>query len=138
MALVQRAWFFLIFITVFLTLCVVRLDRDTKWLWHLVFIPIWILDAVAITSLIVLSIMHFKSGQNPYPEFTIGKWRKIWLLYLYILKLIFLLTLCAKLDGLTDASYLEVFIPLWFLLVSIGVDAIMATVKSARAQTHRD
>ena len=132
MTLVQRAWFVLVFSTVFLILCVVQLDRRTKWLWHLVFIPLWILDAVVITALVVLIIMHFKSGRNPYPDINLGKRRKIWLLYLTLLKLAFLLALCARLDGLTDAAYVQIFIPLWLLLLSLAGDAILATVKSAR------
>ena len=138
MTLVQRAWLVLIFSTVFLILCVVQLDRRKKWLWHLVFIPFWILDAVIITSLIILLIMHYKTGHNPYPDFNLGKRRKIWLLYLTLLKLTFLLALCAKLDGLTDAAYVQIFIPLWILLVSIGGDAIVATVRSARHPNHRE
>jgi len=138
MTLVQRAWVFLVLSTVFLILCVLQLDRRTKWLWHLVFIPLWILNAVVITSLIVLIVLHFKSGHNPYPNFNLGKRRKLWLLYLSILKLCFLLTLCARLDGLTNAPYTQIFIPLWLLLVSLGADALVATVKSARQQNRRD
>ena len=138
MALVQRSLSFWIFTTVFLILCVFRLDRRTNWLWHLVFIPVWVLDAITMTTLIVLSIMHFKSGHNPYPDLTLGKWRKIWILFLYLLKLIFLLKLCARLDGLTNASYFEVFIPLWILLACVGVDATVATVYSAANPSHRD
>ena len=138
MTLVQRAWLILIFSTVFLILCVVQLDRSKKWLWHLVFIPLWILDAVTITSLIVLIVMHYKSGRNPYPELNLGKHRKLWLLFLTVLKLTFLLALCAKLDGLTDAPYVQIFIPLWFLLLSVGADALVATVKSARNPDHRE
>ena len=128
----------LIFSTVFLILCVVQLDRQSKWLWHLVFIPLWILDAVTMTSLVILAIMHFKSGRNPYPEVNLDIRRKLLLLYLLVLKLAFLLALCAKLDGLTDAPYVQIFIPLWFLLLSVGADAILATVKSAKDEDHRE
>lgn len=130
--LVRRVWFVLIFTTVFLILCVVQLERRKKWLWHLVFIPLWILDAVTITSLIIWVILH-----SPHPEFNVGLRRKLWLLYLIILKLAFLLALCAKLDGLTKAPYSQIFIPLWFLLFSIGADAIVATVRSARNEDRR-
>ena len=138
MKFVQRAWLVLIFLTGFLIFCVAQLDRSKKWLWHLVFIPLWILDAVIITSLIVLLIMHYKTGHNPYPDLNLGKRRKIWLLYLTLLKLTFLLTLCARLDGLIDATYVQIFIPLWLLLVSIGADAIIATVHSVTHPNHRE
>lgn len=138
MALVQRSWAFWIFATIFLILCVIRLDRKTLWLWHLVFIPLWILDAITITALILLSIIHFKSGHDPYTELDLGKWRKIWLLYLFVWKLTFLLTLCAKLDGLTTASYFFVFIPLWILLISAAADAAIATIRSAANASYRD
>ena len=138
MALVHRSWIFWIFSTLFLILCVIRLDRRTNWLWYLVFIPVWVLDAITMICLLIFTIMHIKSEQNPYGDFDVSKQRKIWLLCIYLFKLAFLLTLCAKLDGKTSASYYEVFIPLWIFLILIGIDAYRASVKSAMNTAHRD
>jgi len=131
MAFVGRATVFWIQITFFLLFVVLKLDGTTNWLWHFVFIPIWILDIVTIVYLASFLIAHYRTGRTPYEinDVQLTKYRKIWLLTVYLFKVIFTILLCLKLDGFINISYMFVCLPLWIMLVMLTGDAYVATWK---------
>ena len=137
MALVGRVTVLWILSSLFMLFVVLKLDGTTTWAWFLVFIPIWILDVFSIIYLIIFIVSDYRGNQLRAIEFNVSKLRKFWLICMFMLKMCFLLMLCAKLDGLVDTSLIYVFIPLWLLLIMLIVDSYVATWKEGKKQVRR-
>ncbi|XP_067861083.1 transmembrane protein 60-like [Heptranchias perlo] len=119
MSLAQRVLMTWLFTLLFLIVLVLKLDDKAPWNWFLVFIPLWIFDAILLVVLIVKIIGRCKSG---YDRNGSNLKKKIWYLCAMLLKLGFLLALCARLEQFTQMELTFVFIPLWLLLIGAMVD----------------
>ncbi|XP_067284751.1 transmembrane protein 60-like [Pseudorasbora parva] len=107
MSLAQRVLLTWIFALVFLVLLVLKLDGKVKWSWFLVFLPVWVLDAVLLL-LLGLRLGRCRAGSDPRLE--------LWNLLALMLKLSFCLSLCARLELLMLLRPLIICVPLWTLL----------------------
>ncbi|KAJ8386935.1 hypothetical protein AAFF_G00165320 [Aldrovandia affinis] len=95
---------------------VLKLDEKVHWNWFLIFLPVWIFDAILLLMLAVKMAGRCKPGYDPRNGSQDLR-KKAWYLVAMLLKLAFCLTLCAKLQGLNDIKLTFVCIPLWALLI---------------------
>ena len=130
MAMRQRVlgvWCVLLLFMIFL---VVRIENEAGWNWFLVFIPLFVFDALALCFIITKLIQHRKNGFDA-SEISYG--RKLWCLAMFSLKLAFLILLGCRLQDIITISYYQVFIPLWLLLLGLACDVsawVWITAKS--------
>ncbi|KAG7455824.1 hypothetical protein MATL_G00245140 [Megalops atlanticus] len=116
MSLAQRVLLTWIFTLVFLIMLVLKLDEKVQWNWFLIFLPVWVFDAILLLMLIVKMAGRCKPGYDPRNGSQDLR-KKAWYLVAMLLKLAFCLTLCARLQHLTDMKLTFVCIPLWALLI---------------------
>ncbi|KAK3775542.1 hypothetical protein RRG08_048178 [Elysia crispata] len=122
MAAVQKALFSSGILLVTAILFALRVDKSVDWNWFLIFIPLWLFDAVMITYIIVNIIIHFRTslcGNVDRNDMT--KNRKYGLLVFCVFKIAFQVLLCLRLEGFQISLY-YVLIPLWAVLVAGLVD----------------
>ncbi|GFO45737.1 transmembrane protein 60 [Plakobranchus ocellatus] len=122
MAAVQKAIFSSGILLITAILFALRVDNTVDWNWFLIFIPLWLFDAVMITYLIVNIIIHFRTafcGNVDRNDMT--KNRKYGLLVFCVLKITFQILLCLRLEDFYISLY-YVLIPLWIILVAGLID----------------
>ncbi|KAG5845678.1 hypothetical protein ANANG_G00141820 [Anguilla anguilla] len=95
---------------------VLKLDEKVHWNWFLIFLPVWIFDAILLLMLVVKMAGRCKPGYDPRNGSQDLR-KKAWYLVAMLLKLAFCLTLCARLEQLTEIKLTIVCIPLWALLI---------------------
>ncbi|XP_013867747.1 transmembrane protein 60 [Austrofundulus limnaeus] len=106
MSLAQRVLLSWIFVLIFLIMLVLKLDSKIHWNWFLIFLPVWTFDTILILMLIVKMAGRCTQSLK----------RRIWYLAALLLKLAFCLTLCSRLEKLTNVLVSVVCVPLWVLL----------------------
>ncbi|XP_026880365.1 transmembrane protein 60 [Electrophorus electricus] len=121
MSLAQRVLLTWIFCLIFLIMLVLKLDDKIQWSWFLVFLPVWAFDTILLLMLIVKMAGRCKPGFDPRNGAENLK-KRVWYLVAILLKLAFCLTLCAKLERLTDVWLSFVCVPLWALLIGAMVE----------------
>ena len=121
MSLAQRVLLTWLFILVFLIMLVLKLDGKVHWNWFLIFLPAWIFDGILILMLVVKMAGRCKPGYDPRNG-SPGLKKKVWYLAAMLLKLGFCLTLCARLEKLTEIKITLVCIPLWSMLLGAMVE----------------
>ncbi|GCB78299.1 transmembrane protein 60-like [Scyliorhinus torazame] len=121
MSLAQRVLMTWLFTLLFLIVLVLKLDNKAPWNWILIFIPLWTFDTILLMMLIVKIIGRCRSGYDRNGNSRSLK-KEVWYLCAMLLKLGFLLALCARLDHFAQMKLIFVFIPLWLLLVGAVVD----------------
>ncbi|XP_061780268.1 transmembrane protein 60-like [Nerophis lumbriciformis] len=115
MSLVQRVFLSWVFSLLFLIMLVLKLDSKIHWNWFLIFLPVWTLDAVLLLMVLVQLVGRCKPDLEPREgEQSLAK--KLWYLAALLLKLAFCVSLCSRLERLTDAWLSVVCVPLWVLL----------------------
>ncbi|XP_032810130.1 transmembrane protein 60 [Petromyzon marinus] len=120
MPLVHRVLFTWLFTMSFLVLAVLKLDNRVSWNWFLVFVPLWIFDTALLVMLAVRIVSHCRTGHDQ-ADVTLRK--KAWYLLAVLLKLAFLLAVCAWLQSAPAAAPLYfLFVPLWLLLLGAAAD----------------
>ncbi|GCC16847.1 transmembrane protein 60-like [Chiloscyllium plagiosum] len=119
MSLAQRVLLTWLFTLLFLIILVLKLDETLAWSWFLVFIPLWIFDAVLLVMLAVRLAGRCKAG---YDRHSGHVRRKVWYLCATLLKLAFLLALCARLERLAALRLSWILAPLWVLLCGVVGD----------------
>ncbi|XP_029908815.1 transmembrane protein 60 [Myripristis murdjan] len=115
MSLAQRVLLCWIFTLIFLIMLVLKLDSKINWNWFLIFLPVWTFDTILILMLVVKMAGRCKPGYDPRDGEQNLK-RRLWHLAALLLKLAFCLTLCSRLEKLTDVWLTVVCVPLWVLL----------------------
>lgn len=149
MGFLARSLIFLTQLSLFLLFVVLRLDRTTTWLWHYVFLPLWIYDLFTLICLTNILVSHFRTGNRPYCyiqsfdlfdfifiyDFT--KMRTVFMLLMFSMKFLFTLILCLKLDGFIKASFVYVAIPFWLLVIGMLCDAFIITWNEGKAYYSR-
>uniref|UniRef100_UPI00398E4B29 transmembrane protein 60-like n=1 Tax=Pristiophorus japonicus TaxID=55135 RepID=UPI00398E4B29 len=130
MSLAQRVLLTWLFTLLFLIVLVLKLDETLLWNWFLVFIPLWIFDAVLLVLLTVKLVGRCKAGHERHVR------RKVCYLCAVLLKLAFLLALCARLEHYAAAAAAKlscILAPLWLLLLGAIGDLGYSTF-SARTE----
>lgn len=115
MSLAQRVLLSWIFALVFLIMLVLKLDSKITWNWFLIFLPVWTFDTILILMLVVKMAGRCKADLDPR-DGDHSLRRRLWYLAALLLKLAFCVTLCSRLERLTDVWLSVVFVPLWALL----------------------
>ncbi|XP_028305237.1 transmembrane protein 60-like [Gouania willdenowi] len=116
MSLAQRVLLSYVFTLIFLIMVVLKLDGKVQWNWFLIFLPVWIVDAILILMLVIKMAGRCKPGYDPRngsPDLRL----RSWYLTATLLGLGFCLTLCAKLEKLAELKLSIVCIPLWAMMV---------------------
>ena len=132
MAFIHRAQFSWFLALAFIILLTLKLDgRINEWNWLIIFIPQWIFDSVVILYTTIKMIMHCRNSavQNMYE---LSMKRKMWCLIVVVLKLLFQVILCLKLQYLPEVRMLYAVIPLWILLTGFVVDVFRSLWKLGR------
>ncbi|XP_055046273.1 transmembrane protein 60-like [Misgurnus anguillicaudatus] len=114
MSLAQRVLLTWIFTLIFLILLVLKLDGKVKWSWFLIFLPVWIFDSVLLLMLGVKVAGRCRTGHDPR--------LKLWYLLALMMKAGFCLTLCARLEHLTNLRLVYICVPLWTLLTGAMIE----------------
>lgn len=109
-------WFLLL---AFLILLVLRLDEKVQWNWFIIFIPLWVLDVAIVIYIVFFTIKHFTSGVNNTCDAVM---RKFWFLGCVMLKILFEILICLRLEYLRTMGSYYVMMPAWLLLVLILLD----------------
>ncbi|KAL7644210.1 UNVERIFIED_CONTAM: hypothetical protein RMT77_005036 [Armadillidium vulgare] len=132
MALLHRALFTWFLFMGFLILAALRLDERTEWNWFIVFIPMWFYDGIILMTFSIRTVndcRHAGIGAMALENRFQGHFYKlkdfvfkIRHMIAILLKMIFMVVLCLKLEG-TNISWLWVFTPLLMLLT--GLSAIV-------------
>ncbi|BFZ11397.1 hypothetical protein BsWGS_14436 [Bradybaena similaris] len=118
MAAVHKALFTWFTILVFLILFVLRADAKVDWNWFLIFIPLWLFDAVMVTYILVNIIIHFRSAYCVTVDRNdMTKNRKYGLLAVCTLKIVFQVLLCLRLENFNISLYF-VLIPFWMMVIA--------------------
>ncbi|XP_041692589.1 transmembrane protein 60 [Coregonus clupeaformis] len=120
MSLAQRVFLSWTFTLIFLIMLVLKLDSKIHWNWFLIFLPVWTFDTILILMLVVKMAGQCKPGYDPRGDQQKLRQRVSYLVAM-LLKLGFCLTLCARLERLTDIWLSVVCVPLWALLVGAMV-----------------
>ncbi|XP_078061423.1 transmembrane protein 60-like [Mustelus asterias] len=128
MSLAQRVLLTWLFTLLFLIILVLKLDETLGWNWFLVFIPLWIFDTVLLVVLVVRLAGRCKAG---YDRHSGNVQRKVWYLCAMLLKLGFLLALCARLERYAIMKLSWILIPLWILLLGVLGDMGYSTFSAS-------
>ncbi|XP_061532736.1 transmembrane protein 60-like [Phycodurus eques] len=115
MSLVQRVFLSWIFSLIFLIMLVLKLDAKVHWNWFLIFLPVWTLDAILVLLLLV-KLAGRCQAEPDTREGEPGPARRLCYLAAVGLKVAFCLSLCSRLERLTDVWLSVVCVPLWVLL----------------------
>lgn len=127
MAVIHRALFTWFTVLVFLILLVLRLDHKVEWNWFLIFIPLWLFDAVVVIYITVNMIVHCKNG---YDRNELTMRRKAWFMASVVLKMSFQVLLCLKVQYFDDiiSTYI-VMIPFWLVLSGASFDVFRSLMR---------
>ena len=66
MAVIHRALFVWFLVLIFSIMLVLHLDHRTEWSWFVVFVPMWIFDALALNYIGFNIVMDLKNGHNRF------------------------------------------------------------------------
>uniref|UniRef100_A0A182P0Q4 Transmembrane protein 60 n=1 Tax=Anopheles epiroticus TaxID=199890 RepID=A0A182P0Q4_9DIPT len=114
MGFVQRALFTWFILLVFLVVLCLRLENRINWNWFIVFIPLWLYDAILVAWAVIETPQRqhgsrFVSLQD-YQYYVLG----------IVLKILSKITICLKLEYKSIPMYM-MMIPIWLLLVLLIV-----------------
>lgn len=118
MALLHKALFTWFIVLVFLVLLVLRLDERVNWNWFLIFIPLWVFDGVCIIYITISMIMQCKNNFD-LSESNMTMKRKLWFIVSALLKIVFQVLICLKLQNYASMTLYFVLIPFWLLLSGV-------------------
>lgn len=121
MSLAQRVLLTWIFTLVFLIMLVLKLDDKINWNWFLIFLPAWTFDTILLLMIIVKMVGRCKPGFDPHNASQDLK-KRLWYLIAILLKLAFCVTLCARLENLTNIYLSFTFVPLWALMIGALIE----------------
>ncbi|KAK7489383.1 hypothetical protein BaRGS_00019327 [Batillaria attramentaria] len=127
MAVIHRALFTWFTTLDFLIFLVLKLDGKINWNWFLIFIPLWVFDAVVVIYLTVNMIIHCKNGYDRNHS-DLSLRRKGWFLACAVLKMVFQVLLCLKLQYVQSLSLYFVMIPFWILATGAAGDIFKGLV----------
>ena len=109
-----------------------RVGNETEWPWIVIALPVLIFDVVYSLVLCLGLWHHFLERSIHIPNNVSSAWRKLWLLFLFILNIIAVVVVCLRLNGDLSSSYSVVCIPLWIFLVAVTGDLTRLLVKDIK------
>ncbi|EEB12418.1 conserved hypothetical protein [Pediculus humanus corporis] len=114
MSVLHRALFTWFTLLVFLILLVLRVDNRTQWNWFVVFIPVWIFNAIILNYSVIDTVSFCKSRRfNRHVDVSMN----LYLVTMIVLKLAFEIMLCLKLEYPSiNLSTVYIVLPLWIIL----------------------
>lgn len=126
---VQFIWFMVLIFIILLTL---KLDgKINEWDWFIIFIPMWILDTVIIAFTLINMVMHCRNKWWHNTRETSLK-RKSWCLTGIILKLVFQILLCLKLQYYGELRVYQIMVPVWLFLSGCTIDLFTSLLAIAK------
>lgn len=132
MAFIHRAQFSWFLALGFIILLTLKLDgRINDWNWFIIFIPQWIFDLVVILYTLIKIIMRYRYGNSHQMHETSMK-RKLWCLIVVVLKLLFQVLLCLKLQYAPQIRMFYTVIPIWIILTGFSGDVFLSLWKMGR------
>lgn len=123
----HRALFTWFILLVFLIILSLRLETRTHWNWFLIFLPMWVFDAILLIDALFHIFVICKHG-NPL---TIFKNENITLIVVALLKIAAQIIICLKLEYESlQLSMYHVLIPFWILLPVLIINVTMTLIKN--------
>lgn len=124
MGVVHRTIFTWFTILVFLILLVLRVDNRTQWNWFVVFIPVWIFNAILLIYAVFRTTSDCKNrADHARPQ----AFKNANVVLGVILMMAFEIMLCMKLEYPTmNIPLAYVMIPLWIILPILIIRVFMA------------
>lgn len=135
MAFIHRVQFCWFMVLIFIILLTLKLDgRINDWNWFIIFIPMWILDSVVTIYTVIKMVMHCKNKWwHNVHETTLKK--KIWCLCGILLKILFQILLCVRLQYIPTFRLFYVAIPFWMFNFGCIVEVLTSLLKLAQRPT---
>lgn len=120
MAILHRSLFTCFSLLAFLILLALKLDKKVKWNWFLVFIPMWIFDAVIV---IYITFKMIAQCKNRYNSGQVSMTRKVCYMSFVLLKMSFQVILCMKLEYYNEEiSMYYAMVPFWMFFIFVISD----------------
>lgn len=119
MSVPHRALFTWFTLLVFLILLVLQVDNRTQWNWFVVFIPIWIFNAILLMFSAFDTVSLCKSRAfNRHVDISMN----FYLVTVIVLKMAFEVMLCLKLESPSiNLTIVHILSPLWVILPVLSV-----------------
>lgn len=127
MSVLHRALFTWFTLLVFLILLVLRVDNRTQWNWFVVFVPIWIFNAILLIFSAFDTVSLCKSRAfNRHIDVSMN----FYLVTMVILKIAFEIMLCLKLENPTlNLTTAHILSPLWVILPILTLHIFMTLIN---------
>ena len=127
MSVLHRALFTWFTLLVFLILLVLRVDNRTQWNWFVVFIPVWIFNAIILNYSVIDTVSFCKSRRfNRHVDVSMN----LYLVTMIVLKLAFEIMLCLKLEYPSiNLSTVYIVLPLWIILPVLALHIFMTLIN---------
>lgn len=120
MAILHRSLFTCFSLLAFLILLALKLDKKVKWNWFLVFIPMWIFDAVIV---IYITFKMIAQCKNRYNSGQVSMTRKVCYMSFVLLKMSFQVILSMKLEYYNEEiSMYYAMVPFWMFFIFVISD----------------
>lgn len=129
MAVNHRALFTWFMLLVFLILLVLRMDGKVTWNWFIIFIPMWVFDALMAAYISFYMILHCKNGFEVL-DYTMT--RKVFFLVCLLLKMSFQVMLCLRLQYYHHLASYFLMMPVWVLLLTVCSDVFWRLIRIHR------
>ncbi|XP_031618485.1 transmembrane protein 60 [Contarinia nasturtii] len=126
MTLVHRALFTWFIILVFCICLCLRLENRTQWNYFIVFIPLWIFDAILLIYVIIKIVSNYRYLEPLKKLIQTYQWT----VAVILLKIAAEICICLKIEyAQLNLSIYTVMIPIWILLPSTIVYVFINLVK---------
>jgi len=134
MAVIHRALFTWFLVLLFLIFVALRVDSKTTWSWFVVFVPIWIYDAILLLYILYQIAQHLKGGRvlNNIPI-----QRKLVYLLAWALKVSFQVLLSIRQDTPVHEQPMPLFYVLAPLLALLSIGSVDVMYVLVRGRTHQ-
>lgn len=123
----HRALFTWFILLVFFVLLCLRLESRTHWNWFIIFLPLWVYDAILLVYALFNIVIHCKHENIR----TLAKNKNNLFVLIVILKIATQIVICLKLEYVSlNLSVYHILIPLWILLPILLVDVSFTLFKN--------
>ncbi|XP_055322402.1 transmembrane protein 60 [Sitodiplosis mosellana] len=127
MTLVHRALFTWFIILVFCICLCLRLENRTQWNYFIVFIPLWIFDAILLIYVIIKIVTKWRFLERLKELIHFYQWN----FAVVLLKIAAEICICLKIEyPHMNLSIYTVMIPIWILLPSTIIYVFINLVKN--------
>lgn len=110
-------WFCVLLSTIFILL---QVDEIISWNWFLIFIPLWIYDAIVVVDISLKIGLRRRAFRTQNTQESCG--RNVWHLVASFLQLAFQVMLCLYLQYGANLRLVYVMIPFWCVMLGVIVE----------------